>query len=190
MKNPTESGAFSSGFPKKLVSLAVAALIALSLGGCAAETNYKVLSFFFDGVPKPVKKQAEIKKTEVASAADSRPKQTGSVHGPYAARFCYGCHNTYSNALLLPVRKLCFKCHVFHMEKKKYIHGPLASGGCIVCHDPHSSANRFLLVSSSDSFCFYCHNKKDIEKNPAHKNAGLCTDCHNPHMSNKKYMLK
>jgi predicted CXXCH cytochrome family protein len=171
------------------MSLVLFFFIAMSLAGCAAETRYKVLSFFFDGVPKPeAEKEGGVatKKEEVSAAAPS----TSVIHGPYAARLCDGCHEKGSNALLLPVQELCYKCHVFKMDKR-YIHGPLASGGCIVCHDPHSSGNKFLLVSESEHFCIRCHDEKAIMANQAHKGTDMkCISCHNAHMSDKKYLLK
>jgi predicted CXXCH cytochrome family protein len=214
--NPERCAGRHAGRVKRLRLFCVLLIVAVSLTGCATENRpvapagqqgtfpfypltpsspearYKVLSFFFDGVPKPEEKTAgtpgEQGSGESRGAGSARH---GSVHGPYAAKMCYGCHDPASHSLLLPVRELCLKCHVFKMNKK-YIHGPLVSGGCIVCHDPHSSPNRFLLVSREQTFCYYCHAAKDIEKNPAHKDidATQCTSCHDGHMSNKRYMLK
>ena len=153
------------------------------------ETKYTVLSFFFDGVPNPALKKAEEgeKTNGGANGGDTKPR--GSVHGPYAAKFCDGCHERQTNALVLPLQELCYKCHQLNIQKR-YIHGPLAAGGCSVCHDPHSSSNKFLLVSRAENFCFYCHDEKAVAKNPAHADAPKeCTACHNAHASDKKYLL-
>jgi predicted CXXCH cytochrome family protein len=158
--------------------------------GCGTERNFKVLSFFFDGVPPPsssgVTDGDVFSKDSKTVVSDTK----GSVHGPYGAKMCYGCHAPSTNALILPVEELCANCHKIQMDKK-WIHGPLVSGGCRICHLPHKSANKFLLVSDAKDFCFYCHTKSDVAKNPAHEGAGLlCTSCHDPHMSDIQYLLR
>jgi len=168
------------------MSLIQTAIVVFSLAGCAGESSYKVLSFFFDGVPNPHETKTEAgQKTDVSSST-----VTATVHGPYAAKLCNACHDRSTNALLAPIQELCYKCHVFKTNRK-YIHGPLASGGCIVCHDPHSSGHKYLLVSESATFCLFCHNRQDIAKNKAHQDMDIqCTTCHEAHMSDKKYLLK
>ncbi|MEW6601150.1 MAG: cytochrome c3 family protein [Nitrospirota bacterium] len=165
-------------------------MCAVFLYGCEATTRYRVLSFFFDGVPKP---EAE-KAAEGQKAADKgiavRKAKTSYGHGPYEAKMCEACHLRGTNALVAPIQELCFRCHEFRMDKK-FVHGPLISGDCRVCHDPHGSRYQFLLVSEAKTFCFYCHDEKDIAKNQAHKGSDMnCTSCHNAHMSDKKYLLK
>lgn len=160
--------------------------------GCGEPTNYKVLSFFFDGVPEP---KTEIAGEQAGKAGAGRTKEGTvkefTVHGPYAARLCDGCHaRGGSNKLLLPVNELCSKCHNIQLNKK-WVHGPLVSGGCMACHNPHSSPYRFLLNSESREFCFYCHSRGDVSKNPVHQGTDAgCTTCHDAHMSDKKYLLK
>lgn len=166
--------------------IAVGALLSI---GCTATSRYKVLSFFFDGVPPPA---AEAPEGTPAAANVIQARQVRyREHGPYAARLCNACHDPAAfNALVMPREQLCFKCHEFRMDKK-YIHGPLASGGCTACHDPHSSQYRYLLVSESDSFCFYCHDRQTVARIGAHAGTQeLCTTCHDAHMSDKKYLLK
>jgi predicted CXXCH cytochrome family protein len=186
------NGKESSWRVRQLASFIMCLVITLSIGGCAGDSGYKVLSFFFDGVPDPAEKKAAEagKETGDKTASSSGLKYKASVHGPYAAKLCNGCHNRSTNALLMPLRELCFKCHEFNMEKK-YVHGPLAAGGCTVCHDPHSSGNRFLLVSASENFCFHCHDKRSVDENAAHKGIQPdCTSCHSAHMSDMQYLLK
>ncbi len=174
----------------RLTLAGISFIVAVSLAACAAETNYKVLSFFFDGVPKPEEKKTAGEKKTSEGTAEIAQKFAPTVHAPYAARMCDACHNPSTHALVLPIQELCFKCHQFKMDKK-YVHGPLASGGCRVCHDPHSSGYRFLLVSESERFCFYCHDEKAIARNEAHKGHDMkCTTCHNPHMSDKEHLLR
>jgi len=157
--------------------------------GCAPRSSYKVLSLFFDGVPDPDKKvQLQGSGNDNANARVSR--STYREHGPYAAKLCVGCHQRGTNALILPIEKLCFNCHVIPTDKK-HIHGPVASGGCKICHDPHGSSFPFLLASEPVKFCFYCHNEKDVARNEAHAGiTGGCTQCHDAHKSDNKYLLK
>lgn len=155
---------------------------------CRGTSGYKVRKFLFDGVPPP---QAE--KPAQQPGAPLTPAQlrtTSSIHGPFAAKMCQGCHQPPSNQLVAPVDQLCYQCHDLRLTKK-YVHGPIVSGGCLVCHYPHSSPYQYLLVSESDNFCFHCHDLNQIQKTPAHQGASLqCTNCHDAHQSDKKYLLK
>jgi predicted CXXCH cytochrome family protein len=169
---------------RTLMAFCVAAAI---LCGCETTTRYKVLSFFFDGVPNPEleKTSKGPDRTGVGAAAPQ-----GSMHGPYLAKQCGACHERGTNALVAPIGELCFRCHVIKMDKK-WVHGPLASGGCRFCHVPHTSSNPFLLVSALANSCFSCHDEEAIKKGEHHKGTEMkCTYCHDAHMSDKKYMLK
>jgi predicted CXXCH cytochrome family protein len=160
------------------------------LCGCAPEKRYKVLSFFFDGVPNPAEMPKQVQRGPGGGAEPPVVKKTYRMHGPYAAKLCSGCHQRGTNILILPIEKLCLNCHIIQMNKK-YIHGPVASGGCKICHEPHGSSFPFLLVSEPQKFCFYCHKEKDVARNEVH--AGItegCTDCHDAHMADNKNLLK
>ena len=170
----------------------IVVLVLFLLCSCSPMTRYKTLSVFFDGVPNP---EEETLQARNASGDLNKPRQaaaTYKMHGPYAARLCSACHQVGTNVLVLPIDKLCFKCHDLHLDRRKYVHGPVAAGGCKICHDPHGSSFPYLLVSDARNFCLRCHDEKDIAKNEAHK--GLtneeCTDCHDAHSSDKKYLLK
>lgn len=145
-----------------------------------------MLSFFFDGVPNPDEKKAEVGKIDERKAQASIYRE----HGPYAAKQCGGCHDRGSNRLVVPKQELCFQCHTLDI-RKKYIHGPLASGGCTVCHQPHGSNYAFLLVAEPKEFCLYCHAKEDVARNPVHSDMDMqCTMCHDAHGSNERYLLR
>lgn len=172
--------------------VACVSLLAVLSIGCDATSRYRVLSLFFDGVPRPQPPGAAERNPAAAAAGAVPSRQVGfRGHGPYAAKLCNACHEPGAmNALVAPREQLCFRCHEIRMNKK-YIHGPLASGGCTACHDPHSSQYRYLLVSESDSFCFYCHDRQTVARVGAHRGVQeQCTTCHDAHMSDKKYLLK
>jgi len=165
----------------------IAALLVIA--ACSPETRYRTLSFFFDGVPDPSKQAAETKKRGTA-AAEAAAHQVRS-HGPYAARMCDACHKADGVGLIMPVENLCQNCHVLNLGKK-HVHGPVASGGCRACHDPHGSGKPFLLASDPTTFCFTCHDRKEIESREVHQAAAgtQCTECHNPHGSDNDYLLR
>ena len=171
----------------------IALMAALVLGyGCTPEQKYKVLNFFFTGVPTPV--------TEKVSGADNKTPGKGSLatmsdykaHGPYAAKLCSVCHERGSNALLMPVGELCLYCHASVLAtNSKILHGPVATGACIVCHSPHGSPYPYFLNDESKKFCYFCHSRNDILKTPVHQNTDeQCTECHSAHSSDNEYLLK
>lgn len=166
----------------------VAALFATATAaGCAPETRYEVLSFFFDGVPKPGEGRSELRGTE-DNAPGALPRY--GEHGPYAAKLCDACHLQGSNKLVVDREELCVRCHVLKLDRKM-LHGPLASGNCEICHGPHGSSNRYLLVADSKEFCLYCHDKNDILKRDAHQGMDAeCTTCHDAHGSANEFLLK
>lgn len=165
-------------------------LSATLFSGCTPQTQsqYKVLSFFFDGVPNPDEIKAEV--TTEEGKKTLAQTSVYKEHGPYAAKQCSGCHDRGSNRLVVPKQELCFQCHTLDI-RKKYIHGPLESGGCTVCHQPHGSSYAFLLVAEPKEFCLYCHAKEDVARNPVHGDLDVqCTICHDAHGSNERYLLR
>lgn len=175
---------------KGFVFAGILILFLFLLSSCEPMTRYKTLSLFFDGVPNP---EEEALQAGNAKAGGGRVKQAAAtyrMHGPYAARLCTACHQTGTNALILPIEQLCFKCHVLQFDKK-YVHGPVAAGGCKICHDPHGSSFPYLLVSEARIFCFKCHSEKDIARNEVHKGVTeQCTACHDAHTSDEVYLLR
>ncbi len=175
-------------------TITVLLVLALMAAGCSMGTTgqqYRVLSFFIDGLTPPeTGKETGGPAGAEAPGAKKEPFKF-RTHGPYAAGLCGACHiQTGSNELIMPVEKLCQNCHVLNLNKKK-VHGPVVAGGCKICHDPHGSPYRYFLVSESRDFCFYCHARKDIEKREVHKGSDVeCTNCHNAHAADNKYLLR
>jgi predicted CXXCH cytochrome family protein len=156
------------------------------LCGCEPQTRYKVLSFFFDGVPVPRDPSLITESADAKGTGGVRVR--ASKHGPYEAKMCAACHDPNTNALLLPRDQLCLKCHEVKTGRRQ--HGPFASGGCLVCHDPHRSSSEHLLVAPAKEFCLYCHESREILTRKVHQGMTVsCTVCHNPHGSDNEYFL-
>jgi predicted CXXCH cytochrome family protein len=169
--------------------LLTSVLVVAFLAGCEARTRYRVLSFFFDGVPDP-DKVAALAAAAGKDAGEKKARPIYRSHGPYEAKMCEACHQRGTNTLSLPMEELCFKCHTLDI-RKKYLHGPVAVGGCRVCHEPHGSGRLFLLVSEPQKFCFHCHDEKMVSGNEAHKGVDApCTTCHDAHSSENRFLLK
>jgi len=166
---------------RALLSLA-ALFIAVSAGnGCAPATRYQVLSFFFDGVPKPEETGAKAK-TGSGGKTPSKKKIVVSKHAPYANKQCGGCHSYSTNSMVAPIPKLCYGCHKMGQQEKRYFHAPAVAGACRTCHEPHSSPNPFLLLKPPRQMCLFCHNPEDVAKNKVHKDdQAPCTECHDVH---------
>lgn len=174
----------------KVRILLTSGILAALLCGCADPmARYKVLSFFFDGVPNPQEEEAKAALLEKRTE-EKKKRPTFTEHGPFAAKECQACHMRDTNRLVAPIEELCFRCHKIDL-KKGWTHGPVASGGCRVCHNPHSSGYPFLLIAKPSEFCFYCHKEKDVSQIEAHRGATAeCTTCHDAHSADNKFLLK
>jgi len=88
-------------------------------------------------------------------------------------------------------------------------HAPFAAGRCGTCHDPHATANRWVLVKSSETICLECHDPQgDGLQNHNHpydikpqrtltrdlrlssKGHLECLSCHNPHATDSEHLLR
>jgi len=148
--------------------------------GCDKYGRYKVLTFFFTGVPHPdseeiiAKEESHLSPEEILKRRKEDITVTAVAHGPYAAQQCYQCHSTASSAsfrffsgsqnkssgspaaqnissrLVLPIKELCIDCHT----------GKSVS----------AAFNRGLWVHGPVS-------------------EGMCVTCHGPHASPYPYML-
>ena len=116
--------------------------------GCSVTPqNYKVLSFFFDGVPDPSVPPGAI---GVRRGPDGKPTFV-VVHKPYAEERCDECHRTKYR----PSKNdssICLKCHAPVQTQYQRMHGPVVATACLWCHSPHESPN--LHSASEDVFSF------------------------------------
>jgi predicted CXXCH cytochrome family protein len=176
-------------FNKNIILYFILILALFFCTSCSPTTRYKVLSFFFDGVPYPEENGVDTTVDKRQKTKKEESKIYGQ-HGPFAAKMCEGCHRRGSNELILPIEQLCLNCHNLQIEKR-WVHGPIIAGGCRICHEPHGSGQPFLLVSESERFCFHCHSERSVLKNPVHEGISMkCTECHDAHASDNKYLLR
>ncbi len=184
--------------PLKLTFIILLTLFYFS--SCNSTKHYKVLSFFFDGVPAPSdsisnNSKDSIKKidsTALAQGSSVTLVQAGSVHPPYKENQCGTCHNPdHIGKLNQEIPQLCYQCHEDFSKKYKVLHGPVNGGSCTACHNPHNSQNPKLLHQSGQSMCLYCHDSKRLFKSEIHQDIKdtKCTECHNPHGGNDKFVL-
>ncbi|NOX24994.1 MAG: hypothetical protein GXP59_02550 [Deltaproteobacteria bacterium] len=158
-------------------------LLLLAMAGCSGRTRYKVLTFFFTGVPpygtKKVRapdaeERAQSRQAKKVQAERQRlaaiKKFTGKwTHGPFAARLCEDCHimstfGSFGNGHSLAYPKSTIRPGKFVM--------PIARL-CVSCHISKSAA----VVQAAGL---------RLHGPVAHN----CTYCHSPHMTGERYMLK
>lgn len=184
---------------------------AFCLVGCDRTTRYKVLTFFFEGVPSPDGNVSDAEKQPiiVTNTGDRQDimNPEGRVVEPDRfgqrlssrhdfAKDCAQCHtgglSSGQQELRKPLPDLCYSCHTDLHQEGDYLHGPLNVGECIFCHDPHQSAYVHLQKSPQPQLCYQCHLKENIAVIPGHEECldGVCTDCHNPHSSADSKLLK
>ena len=181
---------------RKIMILLFLVMTGISHTGCDKYARYRVLKFFFDGVPNPYeqpKLQAFDKSEEKQIKTASQPAgthPTRSIKDP-----CSFCHES-SASMLIPAKDLCIKCHGYIRSSLAYIHPPAATD-CFICHDVHNGVTTDLLKVTGDALCCNCHYPEEkkgfAKKSKAHKavaDKGLgCLICHDPHGGNEGYFL-
>ncbi|UCC30147.1 MAG: hypothetical protein JSU86_18355 [Phycisphaerales bacterium] len=183
-----------------LVALLAAASV-LDLA-CAETTRYRVLTFFFEGVPKPgeapvtdVGPEVATKQEGALSARERRRarRPTFHSHSPYLQKRCSDCHRRDSGALIRPADQgLCQICHTDIPGDMQYVHGPVVVNACMFCHHQHQSLHPGLLRAESRSLCLRCH-EPDAPPTGQHiETVGerACIDCHDAHGGNDRFFLK
>lgn len=166
---------------KILTAFALLGILFIFTTGCDKHTKYKVLTFFFTGVPplEEGKKDEAVENAQIVMAKTKnnkkkiKPQVLVFSHGPYGAGQCYQCHNISASVS-------------FKTFRKKKSRGIAGQGRGIPGR----------LVMPLKELCTECHPQKSAQT--AHsKNLwlhgpaanGNCTACHNPHRSAFQYML-
>ena len=153
-----------------VILLAPAALTAACWVGCSVERDYKILSFFFEGVPTPEALAAETTGTGLAAATNY------VIHRPFADDACLECHvSSVQIQLTRDDSRVCLKCHEGVPTEYAVMHGPVASA-CLWCHNPHLSGHKHLLQQPSPDLCLQCHDE-GLMSSPVPGHEDLNTDC-------------
>lgn len=198
--------------------LAVVVLaVIIGILGCDPKTKYKVLTFFFDGVPplpgmpgygmEPIigpdglvidfddpRAQAFLARDRArqAKAEDNAGEVISFSHPPYTTRKCMACHDK-NKSFSAVTTETCQSCHKAYYDTQwnDWVHGPVALGKCSMCHLPHTSKYRGLLNKSARDLCFSCHNEARTLARPHHVEAAFkpCSTCHDPHFTGNRHLL-
>ncbi len=206
--------------PRALVLLwAVAVLVAVGLPtSCAPAEKYRLLSFFFDGVPIPQELAGEFPELVVGPGGElmdptdprmqqflaedvvlPRPDQIVQedqelfLHEPYDKRLCMECHKAQASFEAPITADTCGQCHqsYYNPPPDEWVHGPVGLGRCGMCHEPHESEHEGLLTDSVPELCFSCHDGPRVLSKPYHQEAKTrpCTDCHDPHSAGNRSLI-
>jgi predicted CXXCH cytochrome family protein len=172
------------------LGVAVAAfLITGVILGCSVEKHYRILSFFFDGVPDPALIAASRSELEAVRAAGG----TIYTHEPYGQAQCASCHRGPRGRMKTEVTsELCLDCHAGVDDEHRYMHGPVVVKACLWCHAPHEATVKPLLRASGNTLCRQCHTaaSSPASVHPAHADPDrACLDCHSGHGGPDRYFL-
>lgn len=184
-------------FLKQLSRVFTCALLLLTLLwliGCGSpRERYKVLSFFFDGVPDPdspvlVKGQRTPSGQRVVTLA------VVSRHKPFVDGLCDPCHQSATGQMLefRAAYDNCVRCHKNVSTKYPRMHGPVAREACAFCHVAHESPYPALLKADAIQVCTQCHDAQLLSPQPAEHTDGRtpCTSCHSGHGGHAANLLK
>jgi predicted CXXCH cytochrome family protein len=167
-------------------------LVAAVWAGCSIEKHYRILSFFFDGVPDPALIAAGRSELERVRAAGG----TIYTHEPYEKDQCDKCHRTPDGRMMTQITAVkCLDCHAEKEDEYRFLHGPVAVRACLWCHAPHESTSKHLLRLPANELCRQCHDatlsaSATRRANPAHADPDRsCLDCHSGHGSDQRFLL-
>lgn len=179
--NDRETASMAASTGRSRIGLAgLLVLLVLMLAGCGTmdkETEHRILTFFFTGVPP-------LEQAQGTGAADQ-----GEAIG------AQGITSEPESAEAEP-----------EPEPQSWVHGPVAANQCDLCHTVAASqglssvnvqgaANR--LVMPVEELCVSCHETKSaaaaeeqgLQMHPPVA-IGLCIHCHEPHRANRRFLLR
>ncbi len=185
----------------------VSAVLILCLSGlailsaCSETTKFRVLSFFFDGVPGPGAARAAeqaiagVAPTDVPAATPGQvvTRPAFRAHPPYHEGRCGGCHDPTTGQLFRTSEEgLCASCHGDLVRDFRYLHGPVAVSACLFCHHHHGGVFPKVLRSDPAGICFRCHQRKDLTEGEHHATIEqqACVECHDAHGGNDRFFLR
>jgi len=176
--------------------LYLAATVLLSINGCETpEKRYRVMSFFFDGVPNPYAPKVAAKPGEDEDNPAARGKITRViVHKPYDEGRCDACHGAAKefSEFTKMGSDVCLQCHRKELNKFPIMHGPVSAGECLLCHVPHESQYPHLMKEPAPDLCIRCHLPELLPEKPEeHQTLAVsCLDCHFGHGGTKHGLLR
>ena len=196
----------------RTVRLVVTAIVLLAcsmtLISCKTpEERYRVLSFFFDGVPMPPSMRPVIPLEDMIDDSGNvvrrgKKKEKEDItyyHTPYTTKSgCYvSCHDKgrgFGAVLEMTGAEMCFSCHrtYFRPVAGDWAHAPVLLGDCKNCHEPHQSKNEGLLTKPQRELCFECHDSSMLDNDPFHARISdeqKCSECHDPHGAGNRQLL-
>lgn len=182
-----------------VASILVVACLSLA---CSEGSRYRVLTFFFDGVPEPGQVPTPgyaVSGTAGGGGGEQAGEDQAPIvvlrvsHPPYRDNRCGACHDSRSGRIPIgPAEGLCLGCHPSVPGAVKFVHGPVATRDCLFCHHPHASAHAALLLTDSTSTCLRCHDQDDLGEGPHHADLTeqTCVECHGAHGGDDRFFLK
>jgi predicted CXXCH cytochrome family protein len=166
--------------------------------GCTSDPQqrYRVLSFFFDGVPDP-SLQATVDGGVVRGRLPGGEPMVVFSHKPFAEDKCDSCHTGGVNALFRQVpeavsNNVCLRCHQDTPSQYPVMHGPVATVECLWCHAPHEANHKWLLREPAPDICLQCHTPELLSPNPPEHMMPRsdCLECHFGHGADQHGLLK
>ncbi len=168
---------------------------------CSDATRYRVLTFFFDGVPpggtEPAQPDTTPSDTDTPTPGETPAPARRAVvihaHKPYRDNRCGVCHSIQTGQLFkTPQEGLCTDCHTDVPGDVRYAHGPIAVRDCLFCHHHHGTEFPRLLRDNPRDICLRCHDADDLNDGTHHadRESRACTDCHHAHGGHDRFFLK
>ena len=175
--------------------LIILVLLCTAWIGCSTKKNYKLLSFFFDGVPDPNAPPHPVGQPDAVGAVGKPTLPVLSTHKPFGDNNCTACHKGGREAgfeLSAVNASICMDCHEKVLRAYPMMHAPVAARACLWCHNPHDSPSPSLLRDPAPAVCTQCHEKELLgAKPPEHLLPDAkCLDCHIGHGGVKRYQLR